>query len=51
MLFIDYTFDLLPGGSIRFDKDLSPSDINVKDGDEFVLAVIDERVVFLKKDS
>lgn len=51
MLFIDYTFDLLPGGSIRFDEDIKPSDINVKDGDEFVLTVINERVVFVKKDS
>jgi hypothetical protein len=49
MIFVDYTFDLLPDGSIRFDKDLKLFDIKVKDGDEFVLTVIDERVVFVKK--
>lgn len=49
MLFVDYTFDLLPGGSIRFFEDLKPSDINVKDGDEFVLSIIDERITFVKK--
>jgi hypothetical protein len=49
MLFVDYMFDLLPGGSIRFDKELKLSDIKASEGDEFVIKIIDDRVVFAKK--
>lgn len=49
MLFVDFTFDLLAGGSIRFEKDLKLSDINALEGDEFVIKVINDRVVFVKK--
>lgn len=49
MLFVDYVFDLLPNGSIAFDKELSSGDLDLKEGDEFVVKVVNERVVFAKK--
>ena len=49
MLFVDYVFDLLPGDSIRFEPALKPELINVKDGDEFVISIVDERITFVKK--
>ncbi|CAB4143803.1 hypothetical protein UFOVP447_254 [uncultured Caudovirales phage] len=49
MLFIDYAFDLLPGGSIRFDKELKLTDIKASEGDEFVVKIIDGGIVFAKK--
>lgn len=51
MVFVDYVFDLLPSGTILFDPELKPSDINVSEGDEFVVKIVNERVVFVKKDS
>ena len=49
MLFVDYVFDLTTDGSIRFEPDLKPELIGVKDGDEFVIAIVNERIVFIKK--
>jgi hypothetical protein len=50
MLFVDYTFDLLHNGSIRFDKELELSSIKASEGDEFVIKIINDRIVFVKKD-
>lgn len=49
MLLTDYDLDLLPDGSILFDKQLNPSFINVKEGDEFVVKIFNGRVTFIKK--
>lgn len=49
MLFADYVFDLLPNGSIAFDNELSLDDLDLKEGDEFVVKVVNEKVVFVKK--
>lgn len=49
MLFVDYMFDLLPSGSISFEPDLKPELIGVKDGDEFVISIVNERITFVKK--
>ena len=49
MLFVDYVFELLPNGSIAFDKELSLESLNLKEDDEFVVKVVNEKVVFVKK--
>lgn len=49
MLFVDYIFDLLSDGSIALDKDLKPSDINVEEGDEFIVVLHDGRIILAKK--
>lgn len=49
MLFVDYIFDLLPDGSIAFDKDLKPSDINVEEGEEFIVALYNDQIILAKK--
>lgn len=50
MLFVDYVFELLPNGSIAFDKELSLQDLNLKENDEFVVKVVNEKVILVKKD-
>lgn len=49
MLFVDYIFDLLHDGSIALDKDLKTSDIGVEEGDEFVVALYNGRIILAKK--
>lgn len=50
MLFADFMFDLLSNGSILFDPDIKPKDIGVEDGDEFVIKITKERIIFVKKE-
>jgi hypothetical protein len=49
MLYVDYSFSLLPNGTIIFDKELKPSLLDVKEDDEFVIKIINERITFVKK--
>lgn len=49
MLFVDYNFEVLPNGTIIMDKELKPSSVKVKTGDQFVAHVtFDERIIFQK---
>ena len=49
VLFYDYTFTVMAGGDIYFDNEIKPEQLHVKDGDNFVVSVIDGKVVFKKK--
>lgn len=49
MLFVDYTFDVLPNGTILFDKELKLSQLHLEQGDELVVTLCDGRVIFYKK--
>jgi hypothetical protein len=49
MLFADYTFEVLNDGTIIMDKELKPSSVKVKTGDQYVAHVtFDERIIFQK---
>jgi hypothetical protein len=49
MLFVDYNFHLLPDGSIQWDPELTPSKLEVKEGDEFVVSINDNNLVYFRK--
>ena len=49
MLFTEYVFQLLPNGSIVFDKELKPELVQVEDNDQFVAKIVDDRIVLAKK--
>ena len=50
MMFVDYHFHLLPGGSIAMDKELIADKIHAKDGDEFRISISEAgQVIFVKK--
>lgn len=49
MIFVDYVFSLLPGGSIEMDSELKASSLQVKDGDKFVVRISESgRIYFMK---
>ena len=49
MLFVDYVFDVLDNGTIIMDRELTPKQLNLKNGDKYVASVtFDGRVVFQK---
>jgi len=48
MIFVDYTFDLGPDGSIFMDKELKAVMIDVKEGDIFVAQLVNDQVFFRK---
>lgn len=48
MLFVDYTFSLLPDGSIMMDEELKPSSLQVETGDRFVVFVVNDKIYFRK---
>jgi len=48
MLFFDYTFMLLPDGSVRMDEELFAEKLHVKDGDKFVIEIVDNVITFRK---
>lgn len=50
MLFMDYVFELLPNGSIALDKELTLEQLNLKEDQEFVVKVVNEKVILVKKD-
>jgi formylmethanofuran dehydrogenase subunit D len=48
MLLIECCLDVLPDGNIIVDKDTSQN-LQVEEGDEFVVFIRDGRVIFAKK--
>ena len=48
MLFFDYTFMLLQDGSVSMDKELLAEKLHVKDGDKFVIEIVDNVITFRK---
>ena len=47
-LYIDYNFMIMHDGSIKFDEELSPISIDLKNGDIFV-AYVSSGSIFLRK--
>jgi hypothetical protein len=48
-MFVDYVFNLLPDGSILFDKELSIDKLNAQVGDRFVAREMPDGQVCFKK--
>ena len=49
VMFVDYVFDVLDNGTIIMDKELKASQLNINDGDKYVVNVtMDGRIVFQK---
>ena len=48
MLFLDYSFFLLVDGSIAYDDELKPEQLQIVDGDRFIASVIDGKIVLKK---
>jgi hypothetical protein len=49
MIFVDYTFELKPDGSLLMDKELSVESMQLKNGDKFVVHIrFDGRIIFQK---
>jgi len=49
MLFVDYLFSLTADQSILLDPELSPSSLQVKDGDKFVVEIGRDKRILLRK--
>lgn len=49
MLFVDYTFDLLPNGDILMDPELTKDKINVQEGDCFTVKELPNGRLLLAK--
>lgn len=48
-MFVDYYFDVLDNGTIIMDRELTAKQLNVKNGDKYIVNVtFDGRVVFQK---
>ena len=48
MLFLDYTFFLLPDGSIMMDTELQPEHMQLKNGDIFIAYTTSGSIFFRK---
>jgi len=48
MLFLDYYFFLLVDGSIAYDDELKPEQLQIVDGDKFIASVIDGKIMLKK---
>lgn len=48
MLFLDYSFFLLVDGSIAYDDELKPEQLQIVDGDKFI-AIVKDGKILLKK--
>ena len=49
VMYVDYVFDVLDNGTIIMDKELKASQLNINDGDEYIVNVtMDGRIVFQK---
>ena len=46
--FVDYTFALTPAGDIVFDDQLTLEQLQCKVGDEFVIILVEGRIVLKK---
>ena len=49
LYFLDYTFHLNEDNNLQFDRDLKPQQLCVKEGDNFVVKVIDGMITFVKQ--
>lgn len=49
MLFVDYTFHRAYDGSIILDDELKPSTLGVAEGDQFVVRIVDDRIILEKQ--
>lgn len=49
MIFMDYTFDVLDNGTILMDRSLTLEQLKTEDRAEYVLTVVNNRIVFVKK--
>ena len=49
MLYLGYTFDVLPNGTIIFDKELSVEHLNAQEGEEYILKVVNGSIILYKK--
>jgi hypothetical protein len=49
MLFVDYNFHLLHDGSIMWDKELTATKLDVKEGDTFVVSINADNTVYFRK--
>lgn len=49
LYFLDYSFHLDINDNLQFDRDLSLHQLCVKEGDKFVVEVIDGMVTFVKQ--
>ena len=48
-MFVDYVFDVLDNGTIIMDRELTAKQLNVSNGDKYIVNVtFDGRVVFQK---
>jgi hypothetical protein len=50
MVFQGYVFNLMYDNSIMMDEELKPESLKVKDGDVFVAAIVDGRVILRKQE-
>jgi len=48
MLFLDYKFFLLVDGSIAYDDELKPEQLQIVDGDKFIASVKDGKILLKK---
>ena len=48
MLFLDYSFFLLVDGSIAYDDELKPEQLQIVDGDKFIASVKDGKILLKK---
>jgi len=48
MLFLDYSFFLLVDGSLAFDDEIKPEQLQIVDGDKFVASVKDGKIMLKK---
>jgi hypothetical protein len=49
MLFVDYTFRLLPDGSLLFDSEISAQALSINPGDRFQATITAEGEIMFKK--
>lgn len=49
MIFMDYSFDVLDNGTILMDRSLTLEQLKTENKTEYVLVLVDNRIVFVKK--
>lgn len=45
MMFVDYTFTLVDGKDILFDSEVTPENLNVREGDRFEVVLVGSTVI------
>ena len=49
MMFVDYHFHRAYDGSIIMDDELKPESLQVKDGDVFVVKIVNDKIILQKQ--